>query len=53
MLTEKIIILIITGIIGIGLTFTRRYNNPQNEQAGCYTAGFTLGIIILTMLTYL
>ena len=53
MLTEKIIILIITGVIGIGLTFARRYNNLESERAGCIIAGFTLGIAILTLLTYL
>ncbi|MCK4526513.1 hypothetical protein KAW18_04010 [candidate division WOR-3 bacterium] len=52
MLTEKLIALIITGTIGIGLTFARRYNNPQNS-AGYLIAGFTLGIVIITMLNYL
>lgn len=53
MITEKLIVLIITGIVGIGLTFARRYNNSQDKYAGLFIAGFTLGIAILTMLTCL
>ena len=46
LINEKLIATIIIGLTGIGLTFARRYNKPNDKTAGLGVAGWTIVILL-------
>lgn len=41
---------LVVGIIGIALTFARRYNNRQDVNAGLGVAGWTIFTVFLLLI---